>query len=125
MRSSWFAALVLLASCARPLDRKKLHAAVNDLRAVATEISLVLTQAHTGDSPAAFVNGQRAFLAARAREAQSELDRGVEAPALESDRRHAAEAATRLLPLVEQARDPRAFDSSIAELSRIEARVTP
>jgi hypothetical protein len=117
--------LVLVTSCARPLDRKKLHAAVKDLRATATETHLVLTQARSGGSPADFVTEQRVFLADRARKAQSELERGVEDSTLEADRRHAAEAARRLISRLELERDPRGFDSLIGELSSIEARVTP
>jgi hypothetical protein len=56
---------------------------------------------------------------------QSELDRGVDDPALEPDRRHAAAVATRLTARVESERDPGAFDSLVGELTRIEARVAP
>jgi hypothetical protein len=127
VQSSWLVAiaLVLMTSCTRPLDRKKLHAAVEDLRAVAAETRLVLTQARSGGSPAAFVREQRVFLADRAHKAQNDLERGVEDPGLETHRNRATEAAKRLMAHVELEQDPRGFDSLIGELSGIAARVTP
>jgi hypothetical protein len=117
--------LGLVTSCTRPLDRKKLHAAVGDLRAAAAETRLVLSQARGGGSLAAFVGEQRAFLHDRARKAQSDLERGVEDAGLEADRSHAMETSRRLMSRVALEQDPRGFDSLIGELSSIEARLTP
>jgi len=121
----WLAVLVLATSCARPLDRKRLHAAVRDLRAVAAETHLLRREAARGASDLAYVDEQRAFLAEGGRKAHAELERGVEDPALEPARRRASEIAGHLLPLVDLERDPHAFEDAIGELSRIEARVVP
>jgi hypothetical protein len=125
MRSTWLAAVVLVASCSQPLDDKRLYAAVRDLRAVAAEARLLVVQTSRGDSPAAYFDEQRAFLTERGRKVQDQLARGVEDPALQAPLREAVGAGARLMPRVQSERDPHAFDDLIVELSRLETQVAP
>jgi hypothetical protein len=125
MRLPCLALLIALIGCAKPLDRKRLHGVIRDLRAVAAETQLLLARAQREAWPTGFVDGQREYLAERGRKAQDHLADGVEDSGLEADRRVALELGARLLPLVELAGDSHAFDALIPELTRVETRVAP
>lgn len=93
--------VVLLAviACGGPLDRKRLHAAVDELASTASELRMLGDQTRGG--PAAYARGQRDDLARRARDALAQLGEGVRDATLDRHRRSAIAAGERVVAAAE------------------------
>lgn len=118
-------ALVLLPACSTgPLDRKRLHAAIADLAAVAAESRMLVVQDQRG-LPGSYVEGQRADLTKRGTDALGELDRGVDDARLDPVRREAAGIGFQLTKLVTTAREPDALGSCASQLKLLAAESSP
>jgi hypothetical protein len=117
--------LAVVAACNGPLDRKRLHGAIEDLSSTAAETRTLAAQEGAGGLAEAYADGQRDALADRVRDALSQLGRGVEDPALDPDRRTAAAAGRRLLAAVQTAADLRELSELARRLGALAAEVRP
>jgi hypothetical protein len=114
-------ALVALVACDAPLDRKRLHGEIEELRSIAQEARLEI---EISDPASAYHGQQRAQLAGKLAKVRSELARGVEPHLLEPARERAEHLASRLEPLLLASR-PAGFGDLAAELATLEDEVPP
>jgi hypothetical protein len=117
--------LALIVACGGPLDAKRLHGALEDLAAVASETRLLLSDDARVDLPSAYVREQRAALADRARDAVAELARGVADTALEPMRRDADEAGRRLVDALPRIRAAAELDGFVQRLQILASETAP
>jgi hypothetical protein len=115
------AVLLALVACGGPLDRDELHGEVEDLHALAAEAHLLFER----DVPRAYFRVHREMLADKVRDVAKQLARGVDDPALDTDRQSAYVLARALEPVVRAGHDPDAVLPIEHQLAAIDTRLSP
>jgi hypothetical protein len=114
--------LVLVTACGGPLDHKKLYGEVQQLHSLAAEARVLFGR----DMPARYHDVHREQVADKIRSAAHALERGVDDPALEADRKNAYVLARALEPIVRGGED--AADAVLViehQLAAIDTRLAP